>query len=80
MDNILIATNNDRQQHQQIVQEVLEVMKKESFFLKVTKCEFKQPRMEYLGLLLDGDTIKPDPVKVAGLKDWPCTLKSVSDV
>jgi hypothetical protein len=43
MDDILIATTNDVQQHRQIIREVLETMKRESFFLKTTKCEFEQP-------------------------------------
>jgi hypothetical protein len=55
-------------------------MRKESFFLKATKCEFEKQRVEYLGLILDGNTIKPDPVKVNGLKAWPRMLKTVSEV
>jgi hypothetical protein len=46
-------------------------MRKESFFLKISKCKFEKQRVEYLGLILDKDTIKPDPIKVAGLKTWP---------
>jgi hypothetical protein len=46
-------------------------MRNESFFLKASKCKFEKKRVEYLGLILDGDTIKPDPVKVNGLKTWP---------
>jgi hypothetical protein len=46
-------------------------MRKESFFLKAAKCEFEKQRVEYLGLILDGDTIKPDLVKINGLKTWP---------
>jgi hypothetical protein len=42
MDDILITTPNDLTQHHQIVQEVLEVMRKESFFLKAAKCEFEK--------------------------------------
>jgi hypothetical protein len=80
MDDILITTTPDLERHQQIVREVLEVMKNESFFLKASKCEFEQPKVEYLGLLLDRDTIQPNPSKVAGLKEWLRTLKSVSDV
>jgi hypothetical protein len=71
MDDILIATPNDPPQHRQIVREVLEIMRNESFFLKAAKCEFEKQRIEYLGLILDGNTIKPDPVKVNGLKEWP---------
>ena len=67
MDNILIATNDDQELHQTIVWEVLEVMKKESLFLKLTKCEFEKHKVEYLGLILDNNTIRPDPTKIAGL-------------
>jgi hypothetical protein len=80
MDDILIATSNDLLHHQQIVREVLDIMREESFFLKAAKCEFEKQRVEYLGLILDGDMIKPDPVKVNGLKAWPRTLKTVSEV
>jgi hypothetical protein len=80
MDDILITTPNDLLRHQQIVREVLDVMREESFFLKAAKCEFEKQRVEYLGLILDSNTIKPDPVKVNGLKAWPRTLKTVSEV
>jgi hypothetical protein len=80
MDDILIATSNDLIHHQQLIREVLEVMREESFFLKAAKCEFEKCRVKYLGLILDGDTIKPDPIKVNGLKTWPQTLKTVSEV
>jgi hypothetical protein len=80
MDDILIATTTNVPRHRQIVREVLETIRHESFFLKAAKCEFEQLRVKYLGLLLNGDMIQPDPSKVAGLKEWPQTLKSVSDV
>jgi hypothetical protein len=80
MDDILIATLNDLPRHQQIVREVLDIMRKELFFLKAAKYKFEKQRVEYLGLILDGNTIKPDPFKVNGLKAWPHTLKTVSEV
>jgi hypothetical protein len=80
MDDILIATPNDLSHHCQIVREVLNVMRNESFFLKAAKCKFEKQRVEYLSLILDGDTIEPDLVKVNGLKTWPRTLKMVSEV
>ena len=43
-------------------------MRKESFFLRTSKCEFEQTKVEYLGLVLDHDTVKPDPTKTSGLK------------
>jgi hypothetical protein len=80
MDDILIATPNDPPRHRQIVREVLEIMRKESFFLKAAKCKFEKQCVEYLGLILDRNTIKPDPVKVNGLKEWPRILKTVTEV
>ena len=80
MDDILIATTNDVDRHRQIVKKVLKIMRKESFFLRAAKCEFEQTTVEYLGLVLDHDTVKPDPTKTAGLKAWPRTLKTVREV
>jgi hypothetical protein len=80
MDDILIATPNDITRHRRLVREVLDIMRNELFFLKALKCEFEKKWVEYLGLILDKDTIKPDPIKVDGLKTWPRMLKTVSEV
>ena len=80
MDNILIAMTNDVKRHQTIVREILEIMKEESLFLKLSKCEFKKIHIEYLRLILDKDTIQPDPTKVSGLQEWPRILKTIKEV
>ena len=80
MDDILIATRNDIECHRQIVRKVLDIMRKESFFLRTSKCEFEQTKVEYLGLVLDHDTVTPDPTKTSGLKAWPRVLKTVREV
>jgi hypothetical protein len=71
MDDILIATGDDLARHRQIVQEVLEVLRKELLFLKLSKCEFKQEKAEYLGILVEKGMICIDPTKCNRLKDWP---------
>lgn len=80
INDILIATLNDIAHHRTLVQKVLDVMRKESLFFKVSKCEFESRTVEYLGLLLNGETIKPDPSKVAGLREWPRQLKMIREV
>ena len=60
--------------------DVLDLLEQESFFLKPQKCAFEQTRVEYLGLLLDGETLRIDPSKIAGIAKWPRTLKSVKEV
>ena len=57
MDDIMVATTGDLPRHRQIVHELLDLLEKESFFLKPAKCKFEQTRVEYLGLILDGPQI-----------------------
>ena len=36
--------------------------------------------MDYLGLIIDGDKIRPDPTKLKGLTKWPEVLTSKGEV
>jgi Reverse transcriptase (RNA-dependent DNA polymerase) len=71
MDNILIATTNNPMLHEQIVYEVLDLLEKELFFLKLSKCKFKHKSIEYLGIVVENETLKIDPTKCQGLASWP---------
>jgi hypothetical protein len=42
MDDFIIATPDDQELHNQITDEYLEIMAKESLFLKPKKCQFAQ--------------------------------------
>jgi Reverse transcriptase (RNA-dependent DNA polymerase) len=71
MDNILVATTMDKALHRQIVHEVLDLLEKESFFLKPSKCKFKQESIDYLGIVVSKGTVRIDPMKQNGLAAWP---------
>ena len=52
MDNIAIKTDNILQGvklHKEIVYEFLEILQQYSYFLKVSKCKFKKPNIDFLG-------------------------------
>jgi hypothetical protein len=66
MDDIITATPDDKKLHEEIVREVLKVLRKESLHLKAKKCHFEQMEMEFLGYLITKGTIKIDPTK----KTW----------
>ena len=36
--------------------------------------------MDFLGWIIEGGTVRLDPAKVEGLKDWPRELKNVGEV
>jgi len=70
LDNILIFTETE-EEHEQAVQRVLEVLVEHKLFLRPEKCEFHRKRIEYLGLVISENKVEMDPIKVAGVRDWP---------
>jgi hypothetical protein len=80
VDDILVATDNNLDHHRQIVHEVLEVLAEESYFLQLAKCSFEQTNITYLGIIVDGDKLLPDPKKTSALKNWPRVLNTVKEV
>ena len=80
VDDVLVATRGNKPRHRQIVNELLTLFAKESYFLRPAKCEFEQTRVTYLGLVVDGETLRIDPKKADGLHNWPRELKTVKEV
>jgi len=78
LDDILIFTKME-EKHEQAVWRVLEVLTEHKLFLCLKKCEFHRKQIEYLGLVILENTVEMDPVKVAGVCDWP-TLENRTDV
>jgi transposase InsO family protein len=70
MDDILIFTES-LEEHRRIVRRVLEILQANNLYLKPEKCLFEQLEVEYLGLILSQGQVAMDPVKVAGVRDWP---------
>jgi hypothetical protein len=80
MDDILIATIKDHDLHRQLVHEVLILLEKESFFLKLAKCKFEQQLIDYLGIVVTKGMVQINPTKQNRLAAWPQQLTSVKQV
>jgi len=78
LDDILIFTKI-KEEHEQAVRWMLQVLKENKLFLCLEKCEFCKHRIEYLGLVISENKVSMDPVKVAGVQEWP-TLENKTDV
>lgn len=63
LDDILIFRNS-RDEHAMHVNKVLDVLGKEQFFLKMSKCEFGKTSLVYLGHIVGGGELKIDYSKV----------------
>jgi len=70
LDDILIFMRTE-EKHKQAVRRVLEVLVEHKLFLHLEKCEFHQKEIKYLGLVISENKVVMDPVKVAGVCDWP---------
>ncbi|SJL16678.1 uncharacterized protein ARMOST_20207 [Armillaria ostoyae] len=74
LDDILIFTKT-LDEHQHIVQRVLQRLWENKLFLKAEKCEFEVLETEYLGVIISEGQVKMDPVKLAGIAEWPTPTK-----
>ena len=79
IDDILIFGGQTQEQHHYIVVRVLDILRKHCLYLKVEKCTFEQPTVEYLSLILSEGHMEMDPVKMAGIRDW-LTPRNVTEV
>jgi len=70
LDDILIFTRTE-EEHKQGVWRVLEVLAEHKLFLCLEKCEFHRKEIKYLRLVILENKVAIDPVKVAGVRDWP---------
>jgi membrane-anchored glycerophosphoryl diester phosphodiesterase (GDPDase) len=70
LDNILIFTDTF-EEHRWITCLVLDCMCKHKLHLQPEKCKFEKPRIEYLGIIISHNKVEMDPVKIAGVADWP---------
>ena len=60
--------------------EVLDLLVREDFYLKLSKCLFHQGSIDYLGIHIDGGHIKIDLTKLHGLADWHEVLQNMHEV
>src|SRR5712672_693497 len=66
--------------HMEICHMFFDILEKHSLYLKPAKCKFFQMEVNYLGIHVKNGELMIDPAKLAGIRDWPTTLKNVKEV
>ncbi len=74
LDDILIFSK-DLKEHREIVRRVLQRLWENKLFLKAEKCKFEVLETEYLSVIISENSIHMDPVKIAGIAEWPTPTK-----
>jgi hypothetical protein len=70
LNDILIFTNS-LEEHRRITCLVLDCMREHKLYLRPEKCKFEKVRIEYLSVIISYNKVEMDPVKIAGVADWP---------
>ncbi|GJV31725.1 putative nucleotidyltransferase, ribonuclease H [Tanacetum coccineum] len=69
IDDILIYSMN-KVEHEGHLKQILELLKKEELYAKFSKCDFWLSKVQFLGHVIDKDSIHVDPTKIESIRYW----------
>ena len=78
IDDILVYSKTE-EEHLVHLRQVLEILRQNKLYGKITKCDFFCKELEFLGYIVSADGIKTDPKKIQAIRDWPVP-KNIKDV
>jgi hypothetical protein len=53
------------------LEQVLSLLEKNQFYVKLSKCSFGKEEVEYLGHVISREGVKVDPEKIKAITEWP---------
>ncbi|KAK4390312.1 Retrovirus-related Pol polyprotein from transposon.6 [Sesamum angolense] len=69
IDDILVYSKN-REEHEQHLRIILQILKQKELYAKLSKCDFRVNQVVFLGHVISGDGVMPDPSKVRAIMEW----------
>ena len=69
IDNILVYSK-DRENHDTHLRVVLETLRKERLYAKLSKCEFWSKEVSFFGHIVSKEGIRVDPKKIEVVSEW----------
>ena len=66
LDDILIYSRM-QEEHEENLRLVLQCLREQKLYAKLSKCSFFQPEIHYLGHVITGDGIAVDPAKIEAI-------------
>jgi hypothetical protein len=70
IDDILIYSKS-WEDHLKHIAEVLSILQKHQFHVKMSKCSFAKPQLTYLGHIVSGQGVATNPTKIISIQEWP---------
>jgi hypothetical protein len=70
MDDMLIFAETKQELTERTLK-VLQLLHENNLYLKPQKCKFCITKIDFLGFIIEDGKMTMDPVKLAGIADWP---------
>ncbi|KAJ9511483.1 hypothetical protein QJQ45_029857 [Haematococcus lacustris] len=70
LDDILVMSKNT-EEHLVHLRRVFDLLRKNKFYAKLSKCEFMKQTLMFLGHIISAHGISVDPCKVTAISTWP---------
>nr|GFA05674.1 hypothetical protein [Tanacetum cinerariifolium] len=77
INDILIYSKN-KEEHEKHLKLILELIKKEELYAKLSKCELWVPKIQFLGHVIDSQGIHADPTKIEFIEGFLKIAKSMT--
>nr|GFA56255.1 putative reverse transcriptase domain-containing protein [Tanacetum cinerariifolium] len=62
--------SKDKEEHEEHLKTILELLKREQLYVKFSKCDFWLESIQFLGHVIDSEGVHVDPAKIAAIKNW----------
>ncbi|GJR69273.1 putative reverse transcriptase domain-containing protein [Tanacetum coccineum] len=69
IDDILVYSK-DEEEHEKHLKIILELLKKERLYAKISKCDFWLNSVQFLSHVIDCSGVHVDPAKIEAIKSW----------
>ncbi|KAL9308464.1 putative nucleotidyltransferase, Ribonuclease H [Arabidopsis thaliana] len=70
IDDILVYSKSP-EDHEVHLRRVMEKLREQKLFAKLSKCSFSQREMDFLGHIVSAEGVLVDPEKIEAIRDWP---------
>ncbi|GKC05872.1 putative reverse transcriptase domain-containing protein [Tanacetum coccineum] len=69
IDDIIIYSKN-KEEHEKHLKIILELLKNEQLYAKLSKCDFWLESVQFLGHVINNKGVHVDPAKIKAIKNW----------
>ena len=67
----ILIYSSSYEEHLEHIQQVLQLLQKDQWKVKLSKCAFAQRKVTYLGHVISEQGVATDPSKVTAVLNWP---------